>query len=265
MAECPVHKSCRAVMTWRGRLSAFYRQEVPPTHSDMGLNALARQTRLQSIMSLPMPVTQPDPGWAVLLYGPPPDIQLLAGGLDQCGLSIVRIDDHFFLQAPDIFDPLSLPEEVAWAAAAILQQLNTAARLRYSVRLPVHSGSALLVERDGRWNRDDVERAVSEVRGEGPRPLQLPLGEIWKIARQRPHLARALDLFALGSAAWNLRQAFDEALRDIGPEAEAWIAALGPAAAEECAWFRATVYGSTPRRPGLSRRSRFPWPKDGRT
>ena len=27
-------------------------------------------------------------------------------------------------------------------------------------------------------------------------------------------------------------------------------------AAEECAWFRATVSGSTPRRPGLSRRCR---------
>ena len=213
-------------------------------------------------MSLLMTVTRPEPGWAVLLYGPPPDIQLLAGETDHSGLRIVRIDDHFFLQAPEIFDPLSLPEEVAWAAAAILQQLNTAARLRYAVRLPVHSGSALLIERDGCWNRDDVERAVSEVRGDGPRPLMLPLGEIWKVARQRPHLARALDLFALGSAAWNLRQAFDEALRDIGPEAEAWIAALGPVAAEECAWFRATVYGSTPRRPGLSRRSRFPWPKD---
>jgi hypothetical protein len=31
-------------------------------------------------------------------------------------------------------------------------------------------------------------------------------------------------------------------------------------AGEECARFRVTVYGSTPRRPGLSRRSRFPWP-----
>jgi hypothetical protein len=89
-------------------------------------------------MSLPLPVARPEPGWAVLLYGPPPDIQLLADELDQCGLSIVRIDDHFFLQAPEIFDPLSWPEEVAWAAAAILQQLNTAARLRYAVRLPVN-------------------------------------------------------------------------------------------------------------------------------
>jgi hypothetical protein len=213
-------------------------------------------------MSLPMPVAQPDPGWAVLLYGPPPDIQLLAGELDSSGLRIVRIEDHFFLQAPEIFDPLSLPEEVAWAAAAILQQLNTAARLRYAVRLPVNSGSALLIERDGRWNRDDVDRAVSEVRGDGPRPLQLPLGVIWRVARHRPHLARALDQFALGSAAWNLQQAFEEALRDLGSEAEAWIAARGPAAVEECAWFRATVSGSTPRRPGLSRRSRFPWPKN---
>jgi hypothetical protein len=124
------------------------------------------------------------------------------------------------------------------------------------------SGSALLIERDGRWTWDDVEHVVSEVRGDGPRPLQLPLGMIWQVARHRPHLARALDLFALGSAAWNLQQAFDEALRDLGPEAEAWIAARDPAAAKECAWFRATVYGSSPRRPGLSRRSRFPWPKN---
>jgi len=103
-------------------------------------------------MSRWIPVTRPEPGWVVLLYGPPLEIQLLADELDRSGMRIVRIDDHFFLQAPDIFDPLSLPEEVAWAAAAILQQLNTAARLRYGVRLPVHSGSALLIERDGRWN-----------------------------------------------------------------------------------------------------------------
>jgi hypothetical protein len=51
-----------------------------------------------------------------------------------------------------------------------------------------------------------------------------PWGKIWKVARHRPHLARALDLFALGSAAWNLRQTFEEALRDIGPEAEEGIA-----------------------------------------
>lgn len=105
------------------------------------------------------------------------------------GLRIVRIDDHFFLQAPDIFDPLSLPEEVAWAAAAILQQLNTAAPLRYAVRLPVHSGSALLIERDGHWSRDDVERAVSKVRADGPRPLQLPLGRFGKL-RDRDRIWR---------------------------------------------------------------------------
>jgi hypothetical protein len=69
-----------------------------------------------------------------------------------------------------------------------------------------------------------------------------------------------LDLFALGSAAWNLRQTFDEALRELGPQAEGWIAARGRTEAEKCAWFRATVYGSTPRRTGLSRRSRFLWP-----
>ena len=197
----------------------------------------------------------------VLLYGPPPEIQLLAGELDRSGLRIVRFAGHFFLQAPEVFNPLSLPEEVAWAEAAILQQLNTAARLRYSVCLPVHSGSALLIDRDGRWNRDDAEHAIAEVRGGGPRPLQLPLGKIWRAARNRPHLARALDMFALGSAAWNLRQAFEEALRDLGPEAEAWIAALGRETPDECAWFRATVGASTPRRPGLSRRSRFPWPE----
>ncbi len=240
--------------------------DLPRGYDDLAGAAIGvvdvRQACLQSIMSLPMPPTQPEPGWAVLLYGPPPDIQLLAEELDDSGMRIVRIDDHFFLQAPEIFHPLSWPEEVAWAAAAIVQQLNTAARLRYAVRLPVHSGSALLIERDGRWNREDVDHAVSEVRGDGPHPLQIPLGKIWKVARHRPHLARALDLFALGSAAWNLRQTFEEALRDIGPEGEAWIIACGPEAAEECAWFRATVYGSTPRRPGLFRRSRFPWPKN---
>ena len=213
-------------------------------------------------MPIPTPANLPKAGWAVLLYGPPPEIQLLAGELDDSGLEIVRIGDHFFLQAPEVFAPLSWPEEVAWAAAAVLQQLNTAARLRYAVRLPIHSGAAILVNREGVWDQDDVDRAVAEVRGDGARPLQISLGRIWRAARQRPHLARALDLFALGSAAWNLRQAFDEALRDLGPQAEAWIAARGRAAAEECAWFRATVYGSTPRRPGLSRRSRFPWPRN---
>jgi len=211
-------------------------------------------------MPIPIPANPPKAGWAVLLYGPPPEIQLLAGELDDSGLEIVRIGDHFFLQAPEVFDPLSWPEEVAWAAAAVLQQLNTAARLRYAVRLPIHSGAAILANREGFWDQDDVDRAVAEVRGDGARPLQISLGETWRAARRRPHLARALDLFALGSAAWNLRQTFDEALRELGPQAEGWIAARGRTEAEKCAWFRATVYGSTPRRPGLSRRSRFPWP-----
>ena len=60
--------------------------------------------------------TRPEPGWVVLLYGPPPEIQLLAGELDRSGLRIVHIGGHFFLQAPEVFNPLSLPEEVAWAA-----------------------------------------------------------------------------------------------------------------------------------------------------
>jgi hypothetical protein len=213
-------------------------------------------------MPIPTLTNRPKAGWAVLLYGPPPEIQLLAGDLDDSRLEIVRIDDHFFLQAREVFDPLSSPEEVAWAAAAVLQQLNTAARLRYAVRLPIHSGAAILVNREGFWDQDDVDRAVAEVRGDGARPLQVSLGKIWTAARQRPHLARALDLFALGSAAWNLRQTFEEVVRDLGPQAETWIAARGRAAAEECAWFQATVFGSTPRRPGLSRRSRFPWPKN---
>jgi len=191
-----------------------------------------------------------------------PEIQHLAGDLDDSRLEIVRIDDHVFLQAPEVLDPLSSPEEVAWAAA-VLQQLNTAARLRYAVRLPIYSGSAILVNREGFWDQDDVDRAVAEVRGDGARPFPVSLGKIWTAARQRPHLARALDLFALGSAAWNLRQTFEEVVRDLGPQVETRIAARGQAAAEECAWFRATVFGSTPRRPGLSRRSRFPSPKNG--
>ena len=200
-------------------------------------------------MPIPTRANRPKAGWAVLLYGPSPEIQLLAGELDDSGLEIVPIGDHFFLQAPEVFGPLSSPEEVAWAAAAVLQQLNTAARLRYAVRLPIHSGAAILVNREGFWDQDDVDRAISEVRGDGTRPLQVSLGKIWTVARHRPHLARALDLLALGSAAWNLRQTFDEALRELGPQAEEWIAARGRTEAEKCAWFRATVYGSTPRRP----------------
>jgi hypothetical protein len=45
-------------------------------------------------MSLPMPVTRPEPGWAVL-YWFPPEIQLVPAELDQSGMRIVRIDDHF--------------------------------------------------------------------------------------------------------------------------------------------------------------------------
>ena len=213
-------------------------------------------------MPIPTLANRPKPGWAVLLYGSPPDIELLAGDLDDSGLEIVRMGGHSYLQARGIFDPLSTPEEVAWAAAAVLQQLNSGARLRYAVRLPIHTGAAILVNREGIWDQDDVDRAVAEVKGEGSRPLQVSLGKIWAASKQRPHLARALDQFALGSAAWNLRQAFEEVERDLGPEAEVWIAARGLAVAEECAWFRATVFGSTPRRPGLSRRSRFPWPKN---
>jgi hypothetical protein len=74
-----------------------------------------------------------------------------------------------------------------------------------------------------------------------PAPSMFPLGKIWTAARRRPHLAHALDLFALGTAAWNLRQTFEEVVRELGPQPEAWIAARGRAVAEECAWFRATV------------------------
>lgn len=206
----------------------------------------------------------PQPGWAVLLYGPPPDLELLARELDGSGLAVVQIAGHFFLQAPEVFDPLSWPEEVAWAGAAILQQLNGTIRLRYAVRLPLHCGSAVLSDCGGRFPPDAIERAVAEVRAESPRPFHLSLGEIWTATRNRPHLGRALDLFLLGSAAWNLRETFEEARRDLGPEAESWIAAQGWA--EECAWFRWTVDGSTARRPGLSRRrTRFPQPQNHQT
>src|ERR1039458_1156362 len=129
-------------------------------------------------MPIPIPANPPKAGWAVLLYGPPPEIQLLAGELDDSGLEIVRIGDHFFLQAPEVFDPLSWPEEVAWAAAAVLQQLNTAARLRYAVRLPIHSGAAILANRAGFWDQDDVDRAAAEVRGDRKSVAEGKSGEI---------------------------------------------------------------------------------------
>jgi len=34
--------------------------------------------------------------------------------------------------------------------------------LRYAVRLPIHSGAAILVNREGFWDQDDVDRAVAE-------------------------------------------------------------------------------------------------------
>ena len=68
-------------------------------------------------MPIPILANRPKAGWAVLLYGPPPEIQLLAGELGDSGLEIVRIGDHFFLQAPEVFDPLSWPEEVATDSA----------------------------------------------------------------------------------------------------------------------------------------------------
>ena len=174
----------------------------------------------------------------------------------------MRIGHHFFLQAPEVFNPLSTAEEVAWAAAAVLQQLNTAARLRYAVRLPIHSGTAILVNREASGIRMMPTAPSRKSKETAPALSGFPWGEIWTAARQRPHLARALDLFALGSAAWNLRQTFDEVIRELGQQWEAWIAEHGRAASEDCAWFRATVFGSTPQRPGLSRRSGFPWPKN---
>ena len=204
-------------------------------------------------MPIPTLANRPKAGWAVLLYGPPPEIQLLAGELDDSGLEIVRIGDHFFLQAPEVFDPLSSPEEVAWAAAAVLQQLNTAARLRYAVRLPIHSGAAILVNREGFWDQDDFDRAVAEVRGDGARPLQVSLGKIWTAARQRPHLARALDLFALGSAAWNLRQTFEEVVRELGPQCGSVDCGARPSGSRgmrlvpsDCVWIDAETAGPLP-------------------
>lgn len=124
-------------------------------------------------MPIPTLANPPKAGWAVLVYGPPWEIQLLAGELDDSGLEIVRIGDHLFLQAPEVFGPLSWPEEVAWAgaAAAVLQQLNAGARSRYAVRLPIHSGTAILVNREGSWDQDDFDRDVAEIRGEDARPL----------------------------------------------------------------------------------------------
>ena len=115
-------------------------------------------------MPIPTLANRPKAGWAVLLYGPPPEIQLLAGELDDSGLEIVRIGYHFFLQAPEVFDPLSWKEEVAWAAAAVLQQQNTAARVRYAVCLAIHSGAAILVNREGFWDHDDVDRTAARSR-----------------------------------------------------------------------------------------------------
>jgi len=56
-------------------------------------------------MPIPTPANLPKAGWAVLLYGPPPEIELLAGELDDSGLEIVRIGDHFFLQGAWSFCP----------------------------------------------------------------------------------------------------------------------------------------------------------------
>ena len=94
---------------------------------------------------------RPKLGWGVLLHGPLPDIQLLADDLNRSAVEIVRIDGHFFLQAPTVFGRLSSPEEVAWAGTAVLQQLNSAARLRYAVRLATHTGAAILVSRERTW------------------------------------------------------------------------------------------------------------------
>jgi hypothetical protein len=93
------------------------------------------------------------------------------------------------------------------------------------------ASTAILVDNEGFWDQDEVDRA--EVRGDVARPLQVSLEKIWTADRRRAHLARALDLFALGSAAWNLRQTFEEVVRELGPQSEAWIAARGRTAADE--------------------------------
>ena len=62
-------------------------------------------------MPIPIPANLPKAGWAVLLCGPPPGIQLLAGELEDSGLEIVRMGDHFFLQAPEVFAPSPGPRK----------------------------------------------------------------------------------------------------------------------------------------------------------
>jgi len=213
-------------------------------------------------MPIPTLANRPKAGWAVLLYGPPPEIQLLAGDLDDSRLEIVRIDDHFFLQAPEVFDPLSSPEEVAWAAAAVLQQLNTAARLRYAVRLPIHSGAAILVNREGFWDQDDVDRAVAEVRGERRPPPPGLLGEDLDSCQaaasscSRPRFVRSR--FCGLEPASDIRRSGTRSR----PASGNVDCGARPSGSRGMRLFQATVFGSTPRRPGLSRRSRFPWPKN---
>jgi hypothetical protein len=72
-------------------------------------------------------------------------------------------------------------------------------------------------DRDGEFSPDAIDRAVAEVPAESPLPFQLSLGEIRTAARNWPHLAGAPNfLLLLGSAAWTLRETFEEALRDLG-------------------------------------------------
>jgi len=168
------------------------------------------------------------PGWLVLLAGPPPELRLLAKHVESHEIRIVRTAGHFFLKATEL-DTLTDPRAVEWAAAALLEELDFAARLRLGSTYPVRCGGAIAVQADGSWDQQALDAAVINVKLY-VRPLPgdgLSLEQILAVTRLRPHLHRAVTAFGQGSSVRSLRQTLKEIELDIGGPAEEWVGARG--------------------------------------
>jgi hypothetical protein len=177
-----------------------------------------------------MPVTSrcTAPGWLVLLAGPPPELHLLAKHLESPEICIVRTAGHCFLKVTEL-DRLTDSRAVEWAAAALLEELDFAARLRLGSIYPVRCGGAIAVRADGSLDEKALDAAVDCVKFYvRPLPCEgLSLDQILAVTRLRPHLRRAVTAFARGSSVRSLRQVLREIELDIGGPTEEWVGARG--------------------------------------
>jgi hypothetical protein len=167
-------------------------------------------------------------GWLVLLAGPPPEISLLAKHVGSREIRIVQTAGLFFLKATEL-DGLTDSRAVEWVAAALLEELDFAARLRLGSIYPIQCGGAIAVRADGTWDQHAVDGAVENIKFYfRPLPSEgLSLDQIVMVTRLHPHLRRAVTAFGHGSSVRSLRQVLREIELDIGGPAEEWVGARG--------------------------------------